>query len=352
MGGKVSALWKHSRLIHWLEKRVEGQTKTDALCAIPEDLDERLYNDLWSNSIPVVLTSGTLSAGNHNHTHEHPTTAADFTRAKQTLGLDHMQSQYPHKIFDTTMPSPFDYKRNTLLYISESVPFPDNKDKHYITAVADEIERLVTASHGHAAVLFTSYNAMGQVHAVLKKRSDEGGLRVGSKLSCGVEGKLHPDSSPPFPLFRLERGGVHAIERFKQSSNGILLASGALWEGIDIPGDTLSMLIIVKLPFAVPDPIGDYERELCGDMETYKARAIVPDMLVKLKQGHGRLIRSETDTGVVAILDSRANERGAYRERVLAALPSCDVTSNILTVKNFIQDKKSPAYFSNSGFSL
>jgi len=276
------------------------------LCAIPKDLDERLYNDLWCKGIPAILTSGTLSA------------SGDFTRAKQTLGLDHLPRR---TLFDTTMPSPFDYKRNTLLYISESVPFPDNKDKRYIAAVADEIERLVTASHGHAAVLFTSYNAMGQVHAILKKRN------------------------LPFPLFRLERGGVHAIERFKRSKNGILLASGALWEGIDIPGDTLSMLIIVKLPFAVPDPIGDYERELCGDMETYKARAIVPDMLVKLKQGHGRLIRSETDTGVVAILDSRANERGAYRQRVLAALPECKTTSDYRAVRDFFVDRKPAAYF-------
>ncbi|MCL2873968.1 MAG: ATP-dependent DNA helicase [Defluviitaleaceae bacterium] len=319
-GERVSELRKHSRLIHWFEKRTEGEKITDVLCAIPKDLDERLYHDLWSKGIPVVLTSGTLSAGNHNHnhTHEHSITTADFTRAKQTLGLDHLPER---TLFDTTMPSPFDYKRNTLLYISESVPFPDNKDKRYIAAVADEIERLVTASHGHVAVLFTSYNAMGQVHAILKNRN----------LS--------------FPLFRLERGGVHAIERFKRSNNGILLASGALWEGIDIPGDTLSMLSIVKLPFAVPDPIGDYERELCGDMETYKARAIVPDMLVKLKQGHGRLIRSETDTGVVAILDSRANERGAYRQRVLAALPECKTTSDIEAVRDFFVDKKPAAYF-------
>jgi len=307
-GERVSELRKHSRLIHWFEKRTEGEKITDVLCAIPKDLDERLYNDLWCKGIPAILTSGTLSA------------SGDFTRAKQTLGLDHLPQR---TLFDTTMPSPFDYKNNTMLYISENVPFPDNKDKRYIAAVADEIERLVTASHGHAAVLFTSYNAMGQVHAILKNRN------------------------LPFPLFRLERGGVHAIERFKRSKNGILLASGALWEGIDIPGDTLSMLIIVKLPFAVPDPIGDYERELCGDMETYKARAVVPDMLVKLKQGHGRLIRSETDTGVVAILDSRANERGAYRRRVLAALPECKTTSDIEAVRDFFVDRKPAAYFFN-----
>jgi len=88
-----------------------------------------------------------------------------------------------------------------------------------------------------------------------------------------------------------------------------------------------------------------YERLLCGSMETYKARAVVPDMLVKLKQGYGRLIRSETDTGVCAILDCRANERGAYRSRVLSALPDCRVTSNIQAVRDFYIDKKPSAYF-------
>jgi ATP-dependent DNA helicase DinG len=306
MGDKVFTLRKPDRFIHWLEKSMEGATKTDAFCAVPKDLDANLYDDLWSNGIPMILTSGTLSA------------SGDFTRAKETLGLDYMRQQ---KLFDTTMPSPFDYKNNTMLYISDRIPFPDNKDKDYVIAVADEVERLVRASHGRAAVLFTSYNAMGQVHAILKNRS------------------------LPFPLFRLERGVVHGIEQFKKSSNGILMASGALWEGIDIPGDTLSMLIIVKLPFAVPDPIGDYERSLCGDMATYKTRAIIPDMLVKLKQGFGRLIRSENDTGVCAILDSRVNMRGAYRSRVLSALPECNVTPYISAVRDFYKAKKPAAYF-------
>ena len=306
LGRKIDTLRKPSRFIHWLEKNVEGNTKNDSFCAVPKNLDTLLHHDLWDSGIPIILTSGTLSA------------SGDFTRIKETLGLDYRPK---HKLFDTTMPSPFDYKNNTMLYISESVPFPDNKDKQYIIAIADEVEQLVRASNGHAAVLFTSYNAMGQVHAILKNRN------------------------LPFPLFRLERGSVHAIEQFRKSGNGILLASGALWEGIDIPGDTLSMLIIVKLPFAVPDPIGDYERSLCSDMATYKARAIIPDMLVKLKQGYGRLIRSEYDTGVCAILDSRANRRGAYRQRVLSALPKCNITSNYKAVRDFYLDKKPAAYF-------
>jgi ATP-dependent DNA helicase DinG len=301
---KVCALRKPDSLIHWLEK---SASKADALCAIPKNLNVRLYQDLWSKGIPVVLTSGTLSA------------SGDFTRIKQTLGLERMPE---HKLFTTTKPSPFDYKNNSLIYISENVPYPDNNDKRYIVAVADEIERLVTASHGHAAVLFTSYNAMGKVHAILQNR------------------RL------PFPMFRLERGGVQAIERFKKSGNGVLLASGALWEGIDIPGDTLSMLIIVRLPFAVPDPIGDYELSLCGgDMGIYKQRVIKPDMQVRLKQGGGRLLRVETDTGVIAILDIRANRYGAYHRWALEALPECRVTSDIKAVRGFYEEKKSRGYF-------
>ena len=302
----VSALRKQNQLIYWLEKRIAGENENASLCAIPKDLNERLYHDLWSKRIPIVLTSGTLSA------------SGDFTRTKETMGLDLVPER---RLFDTTLPSPFDYENNALLYISENMPFPDNKDKRYISAIADEIECLVFASHGHAVVLFISYNAMGQVHAILKKRN------------------------LPFPLFRLERGSAQAIERFKQSGNGILMASGVLWEGIDIPGDALSLLIIVKLPFAVPDPISNYERSLYESMDVYKARCVVPDMLVKLKQGFGRLIRSETDAGVVALLDSRVNERGAYRSRVLSALPCCRVTSSITDVRDFIVSNKNPSYF-------
>ncbi len=208
-----------------------------------------------------------------------------------------------------------------MLYISNKVPYPDQNNKGYIAAVADEVERLVRASHGHAAVLFTSYNVLGQVHAILQKR----GL--------------------PFPLFRMARRDTTALERFKESDGGVLFASGALWEGIDIPGDALSMLIIVKLPFAAPDPIGDYERSVLGSMEAYKNKALIPDMLVKLKQGFGRLIRIETDTGVCAILDCRANESGSYHRRSLAALPPCGMTTDIRDIEPFLRTAKPDSYF-------
>jgi ATP-dependent DNA helicase DinG len=297
---------RHESLICWLEQSDETYTDDASIHAIPMDLDERLFHDVWSKGIPVILTSGTLSAG------------GDFTRTKHTLGIDRVNSVLLSEI---SKPSPFDHKANTLLYLSGSVPFRDNKDKGYITNLTDEVERLVLASHGHAAVLFTSYNVMGLVFSELQKR----GL--------------------PFPLFRMGRRDVTALERFRKSGNGILFASGALWEGIDIPGDALSMLIIVKLPFAVPDPIGDYEKTLYGGIDEYKAKALVPDMLVKLKQGFGRLIRTETDTGCVAILDCRAHERGSYHRRVLAALPTCGRATGIGDIRNFMLDKKTSEYF-------
>lgn len=300
---RADALKKHNDLVCWLEKRDEELS----LCAIPKNLDELLYRDFWGKGIPIVLTSGTLSA------------AGDFTRIKRSLGLRRLPES---RLMETTKPSPFDYYTNTLMYISERVPFPDSQNRHYLAAVADEVERLVRASHGHAAVLFTSYNAMGLVHTMLKQR----GLT--------------------FPMFRMGKSDVAALDKFKRSNGGVLFASGALWEGIDIPGDALSMLIIVKLPFAVPDPVSEYERTLYPDMDIYKNQVIVPEMLVKLKQGFGRLIRTETDSGVIALLDFRARlDSGPYRDRALRALPSCRVTDNINDISAFLRQKKQPGYF-------
>ena len=296
---RVAILRKHADLVCWLE--ASENTNGYTLSGIPKNLDTLLYRDIWSKGLPIILTSGTLSA------------AKEFTRTKQSLGIAHLKDR---QVMETSQPSPFDYHRNALLYISDSVPFPNQQDKQYIVAVADEVERLIRASHGHAAVLFTSYNAMGQVHAILAQRD------------------------LPFPMFQMGRRDTSALEKFKASGIGVLFASGSFWEGIDIPGDALSMLIIVKLPFAAPDPIGEYEKTLYADMDAYKSQALVPDMLVKLKQGFGRLIRTETDTGVCAILDSRAREGTPYHDRVLNALPICRTTSNIDDITTFMKKLK------------
>jgi Rad3-related DNA helicase len=298
---QATELCAYQNLITWLEQE-EDVAK---LCAIPNNLNDRLFKDQWSKGIPIILTSGTLSAG------------GDFTRTKQTLGLDNLGN----KLSESTHQSPFNYRDNALLYIPKNLPRPDNQSKAYISAVTKEIKSLIQAAHGHTAVLFTSYDAMGRVYANIS------------------------NSNPKYQLYRLDKGGGKEIEKFKKSRNGVLFASGSMWEGIDIPGDSLSLLIIVRLPFQVPDAIGEFERNRYANFTDYLNSVIVPEMLIKLKQGFGRLIRTETDSGVVAILDSRVSANSAYRHKVLNALPDCTVTQNIVDVAAFIKKKKSADYF-------
>lgn len=169
---QADVLEKHNDLICWLEKPESGAEDKTRLCAIPKRLNEMLYSGLWNTGVPIILTSGTLAAG------------GSFEHVKKNMGLDRIRSG---GLVETTKPSPFNYRENTLLYISEKMPFPDNKDKRYLKAAGDEIERLIAASHGHAAVLFTSYNAMGLIYSELNRR-----------------GQL-------FPMFRLGRSETTAI---------------------------------------------------------------------------------------------------------------------------------------------
>lgn len=292
----------HGDLICWIEK----DNNEDRLCAIPKNLSERLYGDIWNKGIPIILTSGTLSAG------------GDFSRTKKSLGLDRI---YGNRITEASKASPFDYMKNSLLYIAEDMPFPDQGNPEYISAAAVRIKELVYASHGHAAVLFTSYKVMDQVWGILSQEE------------------------LPFPMFRLGKGTARDIEYFKKSGNGILFAAGALWEGIDIPGDALSMLIIVKLPFPIPDPISEYERSLYDSNADFKSDFIIPEAAIKTKQGYGRGYRTESDTCVTAFLDCRMGEGGFYRRPILAALPDCEVTGCIGDVYRWIEEKKSGDYF-------
>jgi ATP-dependent DNA helicase DinG len=118
-----------------------------------------------------------------------------------------------------------------------------------------------------------------------------------------------------------------------------------MWEGIDIPGDALSMVIIVKLPFAVPDPISEHERTLYPDFTAYRNAVITPEMLVKNKQGLGRGIRTESDTCAFAILDSRVRVGGCYRNIVIAASPDCRVTNKVDDISEFMVLNKPIDYF-------
>lgn len=300
---KLKTFLKTDEIICWLELQKVGGY---CLCSIPKDLNKLLYKDLWDNGIPCILTSGTLSVG------------GCFSHIKQSTGIDLLPLS---RIVETSKPSPFDYKQNTLLYIPENIPFPDIRDEAYITAVVKEVETLIKLSCGHTLILFTSYWLMERVYNAVRLKVYE------------------------YPLFIMGKGRLDAISEYKASGNGVLFASDSCGEGIDIVGDVLSTLIIVKLPFAVPDPISEYEQTLYGSLREYLDSVNTPNMLIKLKQYAGRLIRSESDTGVMVILDSRVNRRGKYRSAVLEALFDTTVTNNIHDVWNFIVNRKSEEYF-------
>ena len=150
---------------------------------------------------------------------------------------------------------------------------------------------------GHTLVLFTSYSMMGNVYRELR-------------------GNL------PFPLLKVWKDSQAVIREFKTQKNCVLFAAGSCWEGVDFPGDVVSSLIIVRLPFAVPDPVREAERERYQTLREYIQKIIVPDMQIKLRQGFGRAIRTETDTCVVSILDSRAGRGGKYHKEVVVGASS------------------------------
>jgi ATP-dependent DNA helicase DinG len=151
--------------------------------------------------------------------------------------------------------------------------------------------------------------------------------------------------SLPFPMVEVWRNAQEEILRFKNLDNAVLFAAGACWEGVDFPGDIVSSLIIVKLPFAVPDPLSEAEKEKYDSLPEYIQDIIVPDMQKKLRQGFGRAIRTESDTCVVTILDHRAVAGGRYHEDVLRALPVCQMAEDIEDVKTFIRRQKNVEYY-------
>ena len=153
------------------------------------------------------------------------------------------------------------------------------------------------------------------------------------------------DGQWPYPTYQAWRNGGKIIQQFKQSGNGVLFAAGSCWEGIDFPGNMVSLLIIAKLPFPIPDPVSDYERRQYPNLRDYISAEVIPEMQKKLRQGFGRAIRTEQDSCVVAILDERAGVGGKYHDAALAALPTCPITEKIEDVQQFVREQKRPDYF-------
>lgn len=295
-------LQKNSKYV--LHLRMDKE-KIPVLCAASREIPQLLREMLWDReqALSVILTSGTLKAGK------------GFARTLQMTGLEGRTDVQSY-----VAESPFAYEENCLLYLPKTLRKCKRGSREEVEMVAGQIHSLICSTYGHTLVLFTSYTLMGSVYQILRD---------------GI----------PFPMVEVWRHSQEEILRFKTMENAVLFAAGSCWEGVDFPGDMVSSLIIVKLPFAVPDPISEAEKETYESLEAYIQSIIVPDMQKRLRQGFGRAIRTETDTCVVSILDNRAVQGGKYHEDVLNALPTCQMAEELREVQAFIRSRKGVEYY-------
>jgi ATP-dependent DNA helicase DinG len=275
--------------VYWYERRGKGIVLT----ATPIDVSEILREKLFDQFDTVVLTSATLAVGGR------------FDFLKQRLGV------LPAK--ETVLPQEFDFHEQALLYIPPQMP--DVRHETFSSRAAHEIVKLLEISKGRAFCLFTSYAQMKVVHELVSARV----------------------SFPTFLQGTAPRSTL--LERFRNTPNAVLFATASFWQGVDVQGSQLSCVIIDKLPFAVPsDPIvAARVRALQEDGRNPFAEYQVPEAVLALKQGFGRLIRSKTDRGILAILDNRIT-RMQYGKIFLDSLPDYAKTQDLAEVSRFMEN--------------
>ncbi|MGB6432114.1 MAG: ATP-dependent DNA helicase [Candidatus Acidiferrales bacterium] len=275
--------------VYWYERRNKGIF----LAATPIDVSGILRERLFEPFDTIVLTSATLAVGGR------------FDFLKQRLGI-------PAGSVERVLPPEFDFREQALLYVPERLP--DVRNAAFPKAAAEEIARLLEISQGRAFCLFTSYSQMNDVCA-----------RVRNKVEFPL---LVQGTAPRSTL----------LERFRMTPSAVLFATSSFWQGVDVPGAQLSCVIVDRLPFAVPsDPIvAARVRALEEDGRNAFAEYQVPEAVLALKQGFGRLIRSRSDRGVLSILDNRI-QRMHYGRLFLESLPDYAVTRDIAEVERFMR---------------
>jgi ATP-dependent DNA helicase DinG len=273
-------------MIYWIESH--PQYPAVAIQAAPLHIGELMENYIWFEKRAVILTSATL------------TTAGSFDYIKNRLQALDAET--------LSLGSPFDYQNAALLYLVEDIPEPTDIHGHQ-QYINKGLISLCKATGGRTLVLFTSYSQLkNTARAITGPLAQEGII-------------VYEQGSGPSPHTLLKS--------FRLADQAVLLGTRAFWEGIDIPGPDLSVLVIAKLPFQVPsDPI------VAARAETYQdsfQNYMLPEAILSFRQGFGRLIRSKQDVGVVAILDKRLISK-SYGDLFLSSLPNCSIQ------KGFLQD--------------
>ncbi|MCF8010058.1 MAG: DEAD/DEAH box helicase family protein [Clostridiales bacterium] len=255
--------------VYWIDINTVNSDFT--ILASPIQIDRLLYENLFQKKRCVVLTSATLTSNN------------SFEYFTERTGIKHMNSD---DILPSMVPSPFDYDNQCLLCINNNLQIPCESEDYY-NDITDAIEKYVTATQGQTLVLFTSHYSLKQVYYKLKDILEEMNICLLGHNIDGTRSQL--------------------IEQFKNNPRTVLLGSSSFWEGIDIPGNALINVIIIKLPFLPPNmPVVEARLEkLTRNGKNGFSNFSLPQAVIRFKQGFGRLIRNTTDAGTIIILDKR-----------------------------------------------
>ena len=269
--------------VYWIEKGGRSEMNIQ-LYAAPLNVGEILRKILFNGELPVVLTSATLSV------------AGKLDYYRNRIGFDNGTED----VLDT----PFDYENQVKIYIPKSMPLPD--EENYLGSACDEIENYIKMTHGKAFVLFTSYDTMKRSSERLRGFFED----LGITLLVQGEGKNRSDM----------------LNEFKHDIDSVIFGVTSFWMGVDVPGESLSNVIITKLPFAVPThPLVQARSE---KIEREGGRAFMdyslPEAVLRFRQGVGRLIRKKTDKGIIVILDRRIISK-RYGKTFINSLPKCPV---------------------------
>jgi ATP-dependent DNA helicase DinG len=274
--------------VSWIERRDRGIF----LEACPVDVSGMLQEKLFTRIPTCILTSATL------------TVADSFSYMRSRLGLSESR--------ELSLATEFNVQKQALLYIPKGMP--DYRHPKYVERAVEEIRLVLRASNGRAFVLFTSYRQMETMYEALV-------------------------SDLPYPCMIQGKGGGKSrlLEQFKVTPNAVLFATASFWQGVDVKGEALSAVIIDKLPFQVPsDPlVAARSARIHNEGGNAFAEYQVPNAILRLKQGFGRLLRSTTDRGILAVLDNRLSTK-SYGRLFMDSLPDYEVTERIQDLVEFM----------------